>query len=57
MTKSAVAVVGVGVLGALKFTIAPRALTEEEKKKFEKAKYKLVNIEITPNDLPVEDVP
>ncbi len=57
LDRSAAAVVGVGVLGALKFTIAPRALTEEEKKKFEKAKYKLVNIELTPNDLPVEDVP
>ena len=51
------AVVGVGIRGFLRFSIAPRPLTEEERKKFEKAKFKLVNVELTPNDLVVEDVP
>lgn len=47
--------IGVGVMASLRFKVAAKPLTEEEKEKFKKAEYKAVNIELTPNDLFLED--
>lgn len=55
-TKGMIAI-GLAVTGSLRFTIAPKPPTAEELEKFSKARFKVFNLNLVPNDLEIGEIP
>ncbi|MDI6757980.1 MAG: hypothetical protein QME32_08190, partial [Endomicrobiia bacterium] len=49
--------VGLAVTGSLRFSIAPKPPTAEELEKFSKARFKVFNLSLVPNDLELGEIP